>query len=75
MKAYEINTTAFDEENLIIFTDLTESQIKKVIEPIVLGEREDDGYYDNDVLLDALVDAYPKNEIYGYQNNPKLITI
>jgi hypothetical protein len=75
MKAYEINTTAFDEENLIIFTDLTESQIKKVIEPIVLSEREDGEYYDNDVLLDALVDAYPKNEIYGYQNNPKLITI
>ena len=75
MKAYEINTTAFDEENFIIFTDLTESQIKKVIEPIVLSEREDGEYYDNDVLLDALVDAYPKNEIYGYQNNPKLITI
>jgi len=46
-----------------------------VIEPIVLSEREDGEYYDNDVLLDALVDAYPKNEIYGYQNNPKLITI
>jgi hypothetical protein len=75
MKAYEINTTAFNEENLIIFTDLTESQIKKVIEPIVISEREDGEYYDNDVLLDALVDAYPKNEIYGYQNNPKLITI
>jgi hypothetical protein len=75
MKAYEINTTAFDEENLIIFTDLTESQIKKVIEPIVLSEREDGEYYDNDVLLNALVDAYPNNEIYGYQNNPKLITI
>jgi hypothetical protein len=75
MKAYEINTTAFDEENLIIFTDLTESQIKKVIEPIVLSEREDGEYYDNDVLLNALVDTYPNNEIYGYQNNPKLITI
>jgi hypothetical protein len=75
MKAYEINTTAWEEENLIIFTDLTEIQIKKVIEPIVLGEREDDGYYDNDVLLDALVDTYPNNEIYGYQNNPKRIEI
>jgi hypothetical protein len=74
MKTYEINTTAWEEENLIIFTDLTESQIKKVIEPIVLSEREDGEYYDNDVLLDALVDAYPKNEIY-YQNNPILITI
>jgi hypothetical protein len=73
MRAYEINTTAFNDENLIIFTDLTESQIKKVIEPIVLSEREDGEYYDNDVLLDALVDAYPKNEIYNHE--PKLITI
>jgi hypothetical protein len=74
MKTYEINTTAWEEENLIIFTDLTESQIKKVIEPIVLSEREDGEYYDNDVLFEALVDAYPNNEIY-YQINPKLITI
>jgi len=73
MKAYEINTTAFDEENLIIFTDLTESQIKKVIEPIVLSEREDGEYYDNDVLLDALVDAYPNNQVYNF--DPILITI
>jgi hypothetical protein len=75
MKAYEINTTAWEEENLIIFTELTESQIKKVIEPIVLSEREDGEYYDNDVLLDALINAYPNNEIYGYQNNPKRIEI
>jgi hypothetical protein len=74
MKTYEINTTAWEEENLIIFTDLTESQIKKVIEPIVLSEREDGEYYDNDILFEALVYAYPKNEIY-YQNNPILITI
>lgn len=73
MKSYEINTTAFNEENLVIFTDLTESQIKKVIEPIVLSEREDGEYYDNDELFDALVDAYPKNQIYNY--DPKLITI
>jgi hypothetical protein len=73
MRAYEINTTAWKEENLIIFTDLTISQIKKVIEPIVLGEREDDEYYDNDVLLDALVDAYPKNQVYNF--DPILISI
>jgi len=74
MKAFEINTTAWDEENFVILTDLNEIQIKKVIEPIVLSEREDGEYYDNDILFEALVDAYPKNEIY-YQNNPILITI
>jgi hypothetical protein len=73
MRAYEINTTAFNEENLIIFTDLTISQIKKVVEPIVQSEREDGEYYDNDVLLDALVDEYPKNQVYNF--DPILITI
>lgn len=73
MKAYEINTTSFNGENLIIFTDLTISQIKKVIEPIVQSEREDGEYYDNDVLLDALVDEYPKNQVYNF--DPILITI
>jgi hypothetical protein len=73
MRAYEINTTSFNGENLIIFTDLTISQIKKVIEPIVLSEREDGEYYDNDVLLDALADEYPKNQVYNF--DPILITI
>ena len=74
MKAYEINTTAFDEENLIIFTDLTESQINKVIEPIVNREREHGEEYTNDTIIDALVDAYPENQFYSY-TTPKLISI
>jgi len=75
MKAYEINTTAWEEENFVLFTDLTESQVKKVIEPIVLNEREFGEEYTNDDLIDALIDAYPSNKIYGYQNNPKRIEI
>ena len=75
MTAYEINTTAWEEENFVLFTDLTESQVKKVIEPIVLNEREFGEEYTNDDLIDALIDAYPSNKIYGYQNNPKRIEI
>lgn len=75
MKAYEINTTAWEEENFILFTDLTEGQIKKVIEPIVLKEREFGDDYTNDDLIDALIDAYPRNKIYAYQFNPKRIEI
>lgn len=75
MKAFEINTTAWEEENFILFTDLTESQVKKVIEPIVLNERELGEEYTNDGLIDALLEAYPRNQIYTYQNNPKRIEI
>jgi hypothetical protein len=74
MNAYEINTTAYDEENFVILTDLNVSQIKKVIEPIVNREREHDEYYDNDMLIDALVNAYPENQFYSY-TTPKLISI
>ena len=82
MKAFEINTTAWEEENFILFTDLTESQIKNVIKPIVMAERKlkwdtsnFDNHYTNDDLIDALIEAYPSNKVYAYQNNPKLISI
>lgn len=81
MKAFEINTTAFDEENFVLFTDLTEGQIVDVITPIVMAERErdewhtNDKWYTNDDLIDALMEAHPSNKVYAYQNNIKLISI
>ena len=75
MKAFEINTTAWDEENFVLFTDLTEGQIVDVITPIVMAEREFGEEYTNDDLIDALLEAYPSNKVYAYQNNNKLISI
>lgn len=75
MKAFEINTTAWEEENFILFTDLSEKQIIDVITPIVMAEREHGKEYTNDDLIDALMEAYPSNKVYAYQNNPKLISI
>lgn len=75
MKAFEINTTAWDEENFVLFTDLTEGQIVDVITPIVVAEREHGKEYTNDDLIDALLEAYPSNKVYAYQNNNKLISI
>jgi len=74
MRPFEINTTAYDEENFVILTDLNEIQIKKVLEPIVNREREFGEEYTNDSLIDALLDAYPENQFY-YYNKPKLISI
>ena len=58
-----VNTTAYNEENFSLITDLLESQIIEVMLPIVEAERQDDKYYDNDDLVDALTTAYPKNFI------------
>jgi hypothetical protein len=67
MKTFEINTTAFDEENFILTTDLNEKEIVDVIAPIVMSERYGNGYYNNDELLVALKEAYPTRVIIMYQ--------
>ena len=63
MKLFEINTTAYEEENLLIITDLTDDDITEVVSPLVNVER--DGYeeYDNEILYNALVKKYPYNVI------------
>lgn len=75
MNAFEINTTAWEEENFVLFTDLTEGQIVDVITPIVMVERKFGEEYTNDSLIDALLEAYPSNRVYAYQNNNKLLSI
>lgn len=66
MNTFEINTTAFDEENFILTTDLTEKQIVDVVAPIVMSERNGNGYYDNEELVVALKEAYPTKLIIMY---------
>lgn len=66
LRVIEINTTAFEEENIILMTDLTDAEIKEVITPIVFKEREEDEFYDNDMLCDALRESYPNNIIVDY---------
>jgi hypothetical protein len=65
MKFYTISTTAFEEENFTLCTDLTESQIKNVIEPIVNRERAGFDEYNNLELVNALREAYPTNSIHA----------
>lgn len=75
MKAFEINTTAWEEENFVLLTNLTESQIVSIITPIVMAERNQGKEYTNDDLIDALLEAYPSSKVYVYQDGPKLISI
>jgi hypothetical protein len=57
MKFYTISTTAYEEENFTLCTDLTESQIKEIIEPIIDRERRELDEYNNNELVDALREA------------------
>ena len=82
IRVVEINTTAFEEENFILVTDLTDEEIEEVIRPIVLAERnqiENDGdvFYDNETLVGALLEKYPNNLVSFYtdKNSIELIEI
>ena len=82
IRVVEINTTAFEEENFILVTDLTDEQIEEVIRPIVLAERnqidnDDDVFYDNETLVSELLAKYPNNLVSFYtdKNSIELIEI
>lgn len=67
MNIFRINTTAFEEEDFYLLTDLREQDIIEVITPLVNQER--DGYeeYDNDSLVYELKKRFPNAHIEFYQ--------
>jgi hypothetical protein len=66
MKVYRVSTTAYEEEDFFLHTEITEQEIIDVVTPIVMRER--DGYedYDNELLLDALRKKYSRKAIELY---------
>jgi hypothetical protein len=73
MNSFEINTTAWNEENFIIATDLTEDQIVSVLSPFVERKRDLDEDYTNEDLVDELEYVYQDSTII--EVNPKRISI
>ena len=69
MNLFKINTTAYEEEDFLIVTDLVEDDITEVVQPLVNAER--DGYeeYDNESLFKALLERYPNNYLQFYDVN------
>lgn len=68
MNIFKINTTAFEEEDFYLLTDLSEQDIIEVITPLVNQER--DGYeeYDNESLVYALEKRFPNAHITFIQD-------
>jgi hypothetical protein len=62
LNVFEIATSGWNEENFQLMTNLTEEQIRSVIQPMVDKEREDDIVLGNDEYVQALQDRY-KNKI------------
>lgn len=63
MRLFKINTTAYEEEDFFLLTDLSEQDITEVVHPMVMAERDGEDEYDNESILEALRKRYPKNKI------------
>jgi len=68
MKTITINTTAYEEEDFTILTDLTHDEISTVLKPIIELERTEDIEYINEDLMNALLEAYPGRVIQELNN-------
>jgi hypothetical protein len=66
LRLVEVNTTAYEEENFLLITDLTDEQIKTIVTPIVMAERNETSEYDNDTLCELLRESYPSNVVIDY---------
>lgn len=69
LRLVQVNTTAWDEEDFLLVTDLSDIQIEIVLDPIIQLEREKDIEYDNEQLVSALKKAHPKAIIIDYAVN------
>lgn len=67
VRLVQVNTTAWEEEDMLLVTNLTDEQIQSAVTPIVERERESDDYgYVNNDLAEALRRQFPDNIILNY---------
>lgn len=60
MNIFKIKISDWDEFNFILATQLSEKQIRSVIQPMVDESREEDFVFTPDDYVNVLKDAYPK---------------
>jgi hypothetical protein len=67
LRIVQVNTTAWEEEDMLLITNLTDEQIISVVTPIVERERESEEFgYDNNDLADALRERFPTAIVLNY---------
>lgn len=72
-KLFKISTTAYEEEDFYVVTDLHETDLTEVINPLVMAERDGEGEYDNESIFKMLRKRYPKNFIEMFNEPQELI--
>jgi hypothetical protein len=66
MRLVNINTTAFEEEDFLLLTDLNDDDLYEVIMPMVNAERDGEEEYDNDMIFEALKKRYPRELVVKF---------
>jgi hypothetical protein len=66
MNLYQIKTTAYDEEYILLVTDAPDDAIESVLEPMFHAERHEDAWYDHDDYLKALETALPQYKFFSF---------
>jgi len=66
MRLVNINTTAFEEEDFLLLTDLNDDELYEVIMPMVNAERDGEDEYDNDMIFEALKKRYPRDLVVKF---------
>ena len=69
LRIVQVNTTAWEEEDMLLITNLTDEQIESVVNPIVEREREsetDEFNYTNEDLVNALRNQFPSKIVLNY---------
>lgn len=74
MNLYQIKTTAYDEEDMLLITDAPDDAIERVLEPMVRAERLEKEWYDHDDYINALKTHLPQYTFF-YQGDPHIIVL
>ena len=74
MNLYQIKTTAYNEEDMLLVTDAPDDAIERVLEPMVKAEQEEDAWFDHDDYLRALETALPQFTFF-YYSEPHVIVL
>jgi hypothetical protein len=72
MNIFKIQTTAYEQEDFFLHTELDEQDIVEVINPIVMAERDGYEVYDNESILNALEKRFPRKRIELYAELPTI---
>jgi hypothetical protein len=74
MNLYQINTTAYPEEDMLLVTDAPDDAIERILGFMVYEERKEKAWYDHDDYLNALKTAQPQFTFFYYVE-PHLIVL